>query len=370
MRREDLRRLIVLATLLLAAPAASAQPMMGGGGGGGMPDLSQIVGRPLPDRGMPTGTVSVRVGRKMPANAVADTEVSAIIKNAGGDLRKRALKTDDTGRALFEGMSPGDEFHAEVDGRRRAPEDRDIHDAAGGRPAHDADLAAWRAAGGSGAPAPAAPDRHEAGPAAAGGKDQRTFALGATAGAAEPDAALPTGTLEVRLFDENGAPIAEPPDRARHGQGGRRSTSATARATPPAWRASPICPSGHRPATRRSSTGRACASARRRSRCPKAAARAPRSARWRAPPIRRRSPSARAAGSSLQMHEDTLQILEFLPLENTLRQDVRPGAGRDRDPAAQRVRGRAGPGERTQGRGAAEPRHGRARPDRPPGVRS
>ena len=42
------------------------------------------------------------------------SEVSAVIKNAGGDLRKRTEKTDADGRALFEGMAPGDEFHAEV----------------------------------------------------------------------------------------------------------------------------------------------------------------------------------------------------------------------------------------------------------------
>ena len=151
-----MRRLIVLATLLLAAPAVRAQPMMGGGGGGGMPDLSQIVGRPLPDRGMPTGTVSVRVGRKLPANAVADTEVSAIIKNAGGDLRKRALKTDDTGRVLFEGMSPGDEFHAEVtvDGERLKTETFTMPPVGGLRTMLISGVAGG---GGGGAPAPAAP---------------------------------------------------------------------------------------------------------------------------------------------------------------------------------------------------------------------
>ena len=83
-------------------------------GGGGMPNLAEIVGRPLPDSGMPAGTVSVRVARKMPANGVAGAEVSAVIKNAGGDLRKRTEKTDADGRALFEGMAPGDEFNAEV----------------------------------------------------------------------------------------------------------------------------------------------------------------------------------------------------------------------------------------------------------------
>ncbi len=95
--------------------------MMAAGGGAGMPNLREMVGRPLPDSGMPAGTVSVRVARRMPANGVAGVEVSAVIKNAGGDLRKRTEKTDADGRAMFEGMSPGDEFHAEVDRRRRAP---------------------------------------------------------------------------------------------------------------------------------------------------------------------------------------------------------------------------------------------------------
>ncbi len=63
---------------------------------------------------MATGMVSVRVARKMPANPVANVEVSAIIRNAGGDLRKRTAKTDGDGRALFEGMTPGDQFTAEV----------------------------------------------------------------------------------------------------------------------------------------------------------------------------------------------------------------------------------------------------------------
>ena len=42
--------------------------------------------------------ISVRVARKMPANPVADVEVTAIIRNAGGDMRKRTAKTDGEGR--------------------------------------------------------------------------------------------------------------------------------------------------------------------------------------------------------------------------------------------------------------------------------
>ncbi|HVV51504.1 MAG TPA: hypothetical protein VHO06_17680, partial [Polyangia bacterium] len=120
MWRKALLPLTALAAALAAAAPAAAQPMMGGSMGGGMPNLREVVGRPLPDVGMPAGTVSVRVARQMPSNGVAGAEVSAVIKNAGGDLRRRTEKTDADGRAMFEGMAPGDEFHAEVtvDGER------------------------------------------------------------------------------------------------------------------------------------------------------------------------------------------------------------------------------------------------------------
>src|SRR5437764_13711199 len=78
--------------------AQPAQPMAGG-----MPNLARIVGKPLPDAGMPPGTVSVRVARKMPVNAVADVEVTALIRNAGGDLRMRTANTDSGGRGRFAG---------------------------------------------------------------------------------------------------------------------------------------------------------------------------------------------------------------------------------------------------------------------------
>ena len=208
MRRKALDRLLI-AALLLAAPAAAAQPMMKGGGGG-MPDLSQIVGRPLPDRGMPTGTVSVRVARKMPANAVAGSEVSAIIKNAGGDLRRRALKTDDSGRVLFEGMAPGDEFRAEVnvDGEHLQTDAFTMPSEGGIRT-----MLISGVAGGGGAAAAESEGGAAAGeaPPAGAGKDQRAFALGATAGAAAEDASLPVGTLDVHMRDEADAPIANHP---------------------------------------------------------------------------------------------------------------------------------------------------------------
>src|SRR6266404_2646684 len=109
MRRKTAQNVLVAAALLASAGAVplravNAQAPMGGPGGG-MPNLRAISGKPLPDRGMPPGTVTVRVGRKTPANAAAGLEIVAIIKNAGGDLRKRTAKTDASGRAVFEGIS-------------------------------------------------------------------------------------------------------------------------------------------------------------------------------------------------------------------------------------------------------------------------
>jgi hypothetical protein len=184
---------------LVGATGARAQPMAAGGG---MPNMAEIVGKPLPDRGMATGMVSVRVGRKTPANPVANVEVSAIVRNAGGDLRKRTAKTDDSGRALFEGLSPGDQFTATVtvDGETLKTEAFTMPQLGGIRtmliaalPKSGAAPAAGQADGPRGAPA--------------GGEAPPPFALGATAGTVAPDPALPLGTLEVKLFDEQGAPI-------------------------------------------------------------------------------------------------------------------------------------------------------------------
>ena len=122
--------------------------------------------------------MSVRVARRMPANAAAGIEVAAIIKNAGGELRRRTEKTDAGGRAIFEGMVPGDEFNAEVDRRRRDAGDQTftmppqgglrtmLIAALGARGRRRAAAAAGAAAG------------------AAEGDDAAPFTLGATAGVA------------------------------------------------------------------------------------------------------------------------------------------------------------------------------------------
>ena len=79
-----------------------------------MPNLGAMSGKPLPDRGLTLGTVTVRVARKTPVNGVPDTEVTALLEAAGGESRKRSAKTDAGGRATFEGLPVGQRFHAEI----------------------------------------------------------------------------------------------------------------------------------------------------------------------------------------------------------------------------------------------------------------
>jgi hypothetical protein len=321
MRRQALVSLIsmlVLASALRARPA-HGQPMMGGGGGG-MPNLAEIVGRPLPDRGMPTGTVSVRVSRKLPANAVSGVEVSAIIKNAGGDLRRRAEKTDASGRAIFEGMVPKDEFHAEVtvDGKTLKTEAFPLPDEGGVRVMLIADLAAP-------GEAPAAEGEAAQGPAAGG--EPAPFVLGATAGVAMEDATLPAGTLEVRVFDEAGAPIRNHAvllgmiDKSnkidvRHGKSDASGLArfsdlltgdGTGYAAVVEWNGTRL---GTAPFPMPSVGG--------------ARAEIRALARTADPAVMTIGPGARIV---VQMHEDTLQFLELLPLENSSDKMFDPGPG-------------------------------------------
>jgi hypothetical protein len=85
---------LVAGICLLFAGGASAQV--------NMPDPSAIAGQPLPAPELPNATVSVRVVRERMGNNVAGQEVTL---NVGST--PRAAKTDDQGRAQFEGIAPG-----------------------------------------------------------------------------------------------------------------------------------------------------------------------------------------------------------------------------------------------------------------------
>jgi hypothetical protein len=198
MRRQALTFILALGAVGLAAAGVRAQPMMAGGGG--MPNLARIVGKALPDAGMPAGTLSVRVARKMPVNAAANVEVSAVIRNAGGDLRKRTATTDGGGRALFEGLAPGDSIKAtvKVDGEELATDELTMPPTGG--------LKTMLISGLGSAPAGGeAPSGQEA------ESEGARFMLGATSGNAVPDATLAVGELQLRVFDESSAPIPNHP---------------------------------------------------------------------------------------------------------------------------------------------------------------
>ncbi len=320
-RRASTRSLIILISvtaILVAASIARAQPMMGGSG---MPNLAEIVGRPLPDSGMPAGTVSVRVARQMPSNGVAGAEVSAVIKNAGGDLRRRTEKTDADGRAMFEGMAPGDEFHAEVtvDGELLKTESFTLPQVGGLRTML---IAALGKGGAGNAPAGA-----EAAPGAGAGGPNAPFTLGATAGVAVTDPSLPAGRLEVSLFDESGAPIPNQPvllgmvDKAnkidvRHGRSDATGVAHFA-----------DLPRGE-------GTGYAAVLEWHGMRLGTAPFPMPEAAGARAEIralARTSDPSVMTIGSGgrviIQMHEDNLQFLEMFPLENRSDKMFDPGPG-------------------------------------------
>ena len=195
--------LFALAALLPATErAARAQPMFGGGapgGGRGMPDLRMMNGKPLPDPGLAAGTVTVRVARKMPVNAVAGAEVTALVTNAGGESKKRTATTDSSGRAIFEAVGAGNQFQAEVrvDGETIKSSTFAVPPTGGVRTMLIAGLG----------PAPAQGDDESGeGPAGGGASGAENF-LGAPTAAAMPAPDLPAKTLEVHALDENGHPL-------------------------------------------------------------------------------------------------------------------------------------------------------------------
>lgn len=205
--RSALAGVLALAALLPATErSVRAQPMFGGGapgGGRGMPDLRLMNGKPLPDSGLPAGTVSVRVARKMPVNAVVGTEVTALVTNSGGETKKRTATTDASGRAIFEAVGAGNQFQAEVkvDGETIKSSLITVPPTGGVRTMLIAGLGP-APTGGQG------DDQGEGGEAAEGGgaSASENF-LGAATAAALPAPDLPAKTLEVRTLDENGRPL-------------------------------------------------------------------------------------------------------------------------------------------------------------------
>jgi len=99
-RRASLVALSALLVAWVVAPAPVAAQM---------PDLSQMNGRSLPAPDAPVGSASVRVMRQTIGNNVVGQEVT-LTDAAGATIGTR--KTDDAGRATFDGLRPGTAYTA------------------------------------------------------------------------------------------------------------------------------------------------------------------------------------------------------------------------------------------------------------------
>ena len=89
---------VALSATLLASPVAAQ-----------MPDLSQMNGRSLPAPDAPVGSATVRVMRQTLGNNVVGQEVT-LTDASGATVATR--KTDDGGRASFDGLRPGTAYTA------------------------------------------------------------------------------------------------------------------------------------------------------------------------------------------------------------------------------------------------------------------
>ena len=74
-----------------------------------MPPLSQMNGRSLPAPDAPAGSATVRVMRQTLGNNVVGQDVT-LTDASGATVATR--KTDDAGRATFDGLKPGTEYRA------------------------------------------------------------------------------------------------------------------------------------------------------------------------------------------------------------------------------------------------------------------
>jgi hypothetical protein len=141
---------VVVSVALLASPAAAQ-----------MPDLSQMNGRSLPAPDAPVGSATVRVMRETLGNNVVGQEVT--LTDANG-VSVGTRKTDDAGRATFEGLRPGTSYTAVavVSGERLVSQPFTQPPSGGVRVVLVAGL------GAAGAPSAAAPPATAATPAPAG----------------------------------------------------------------------------------------------------------------------------------------------------------------------------------------------------------
>ena len=205
---------LVLAALLLSAGTAVAQPTGEAG------DAQAMAARPLMVGDLPLGTVTVRVARGSLSNAAVGVQVVATVTAPGGKASKRTEQTKSDGRATFSDLPVGAEFHAEavVEGERLQTASFAIPAEGGARLMllSQEDHGEGQAEGqGEEANAPANP--HAGMPGHGGHLAQA--AVRALAGAVTAKEGLAAGTLELRLVDAAGAPVAGDEVKLGHSTG-------------------------------------------------------------------------------------------------------------------------------------------------------
>jgi hypothetical protein len=157
---------VFLACWPLAAPAVAQ-----------MPDVSQMSGMPLPARELANAAVSVRVVRGDLNNNVAN---QAVELHGAGDVR--TATTDENGRALFTGMTPGSRVHAvtDIDGQRVESQEFAVPASGGVRLVLVARVAGAATAGSGSTPPAGTMPGAAAAPVALGGQSRFVLEVGET----------------------------------------------------------------------------------------------------------------------------------------------------------------------------------------------
>jgi len=179
-----------------------------------------MAARPLMVGDLPVGTVTVRVGRGSLSNAAVGVQVVATVTPPGGTATKRTEETKSDGRATFSDLPVAAEFHAEavVEGESLRTASFAIPAEGGARLMLLAQEGRSEGKGeGQGAATSAPANPHAGLPGHGGHMDQA--AIRALPGAVAGKDGLAAGTLELRLVDRNGAPMADQEVKLGHSTG-------------------------------------------------------------------------------------------------------------------------------------------------------
>jgi hypothetical protein len=190
--RPSISFLSALFALALALPARGQMPH----------DTAASV--PLPVGDLPVGTVSVRITRPSMADAIAGVDVLGTWKTPDGKTTTSKVKTGEDGRALFANLPVGSTFVAKtiVEGEALATQAFVVPDQGGTRFLMIVGGDATQAMGA----APAAPESGAAGNA--GPHADRPQLLAIRSGKVEPSDNVKAGSVELKVLDADGKPMA------------------------------------------------------------------------------------------------------------------------------------------------------------------